>query len=297
MGTNVTAIIPTFNNELTLAACVRSLQSQTAPPDEILVVDCGSTDSTARIAASVATLVHSPVANRCYQNNLGARVGAGEFLLFLDADMVVSGTVIEEALAIAVASPTPIALVVPEVSRGATYWARVKAFERSFYSGVWWLEALRWLPRDAFFSLGGFDTTMMGTEDWDLDERVRSALPVQRVRSPIYHEEGELRLRALAARKGHYAAAFARFTDRHPHRARLALRIAPRAQLFLRHPARMARHPVLSLGVAAMGLTEIAATRGWYRTQSPWPNERPVPSPDEGSSLDAPASMHTESSL
>ncbi len=48
---SISAVIPTYNCLEYLPACLDSVLGQTVPPDEILVVDDGSTDGTAENAA------------------------------------------------------------------------------------------------------------------------------------------------------------------------------------------------------------------------------------------------------
>jgi len=271
----VSVIVPTLNNERTLRLCLRALNGQSRQPDEIIVVDGGSTDATCSIAQEDARLLNSKVANRCYQQNLAAEFADGDYLLFLDADMTLSELVIEQALSAAANCPR-VALTIPEVSTGKTFWARAKAFERSFYAGVWWIEAARWFPREVFTAVCGFDPAMVGVEDWDIDQRVRALTEVSRISAPAYHDEGDLRVMHLAARKAHYSATFDKFRERHPARANLAMGIGPRVRLFASQPLEIMKHPVLSFGVAALGLAEIASTRGWLKTTDPWPEERPI---------------------
>src|SRR4051794_21426577 len=82
-------IVPAYNAEATLGACLRALLDQTLAPAayEVIVVDDGSTDTTARVAArfpvSVLRQAHAgPAAAR----NQGARAARGEILAFTDAD-------------------------------------------------------------------------------------------------------------------------------------------------------------------------------------------------------------------
>lgn len=71
----LTVIVPAFNEAGSIADTIRSLQSQTRPPQEILVVDDCSTDDTAAIAAAAgATVLRPPV-------NTGSKAGAQTFAL------------------------------------------------------------------------------------------------------------------------------------------------------------------------------------------------------------------------
>lgn len=89
----LSVIIPARNEAENLPRLMRSLQTQTRKPEEILVVDDGSTDGTASVAAAWGARVipSDPLPEgwrgkpwACYQ---GARAASGEWLLFLDADV------------------------------------------------------------------------------------------------------------------------------------------------------------------------------------------------------------------
>ena len=85
-------IIPARNEAHNLPKLLRSLASQSATPQEVIVVDDGSTDATAELArqlgAKVITSQPLPDGWRgktwaCHQ---GAQAASGELLLFVDAD-------------------------------------------------------------------------------------------------------------------------------------------------------------------------------------------------------------------
>jgi cellulose synthase/poly-beta-1,6-N-acetylglucosamine synthase-like glycosyltransferase len=83
----VTVIIPAHNAETTLERCLAALSAQTRPPDEIIVVDDGSTDGTADVAIDYdVQVLRQARAGPAAARNAGVRVARGELLLFTDAD-------------------------------------------------------------------------------------------------------------------------------------------------------------------------------------------------------------------
>jgi glycosyltransferase involved in cell wall biosynthesis len=84
----VSAVIPARDSAAFLAEALESIRAQLPPPGEIVVVDDGSRDATAEIAASGAgvRLVRQPPLGIAAARNAGARAARGEWLAFLDAD-------------------------------------------------------------------------------------------------------------------------------------------------------------------------------------------------------------------
>ena len=86
----VSVIIPAYNAEATLAAALNSVLAQTFADFEVLVVNDGSTDSTASIVKNYIDprirLVSQANRGLPGARNSGIRHASGEFLAFLDAD-------------------------------------------------------------------------------------------------------------------------------------------------------------------------------------------------------------------
>ena len=51
----ISVVIPSFNAGRWIAASLDSVLAQTRPPDEVIVVDDGSTDDTAAVLARIAS--------------------------------------------------------------------------------------------------------------------------------------------------------------------------------------------------------------------------------------------------
>jgi len=81
-------IVPVFNGERFLAEALQSVLAQTLPPDEIIVVDDGSTDGSAALAAQFprVLVLQQPNRGAGAALNLGIRHARGDLLAFLDAD-------------------------------------------------------------------------------------------------------------------------------------------------------------------------------------------------------------------
>lgn len=83
-------IIPLYNKEREIEGTIRSVLSQTRLPDEIVVVDDGSTDRSAgivqRIGSPLIRLVAQPNAGECAARNRAIAEARGEYLALIDAD-------------------------------------------------------------------------------------------------------------------------------------------------------------------------------------------------------------------
>ncbi len=93
MPAPLSIIIPALNAAADLPLCLSSLLPglEAGLIREVILVDGGSSDDTARIAeGSGANVLISPIAGRAKQLRLGAGVARGDWLLFLHADTALS---------------------------------------------------------------------------------------------------------------------------------------------------------------------------------------------------------------
>jgi glycosyltransferase involved in cell wall biosynthesis len=85
---SIAAIIPLFNGAAHIAEAIRSVLAQTVRPDEILVVDDGSTDDGPAIVERFgeARLIRQENAGQSAARNRGVRQSSSSLLAFLDQD-------------------------------------------------------------------------------------------------------------------------------------------------------------------------------------------------------------------
>jgi len=170
----VSVVVTTKNEAANIDACLASVAAQDYPREdlELIVVDNASTDDTKAIAGRHADIVCEMGPERSAQRNHGMlTVASGRYVMFLDADMILSRTVVRRCVE-KMAAGHHVALHIPEIVLGADYFPSVRRFERSFYDGTV-IDGARFITKDAFAAVGGFDTSLTGPEDWDLDKKLK----------------------------------------------------------------------------------------------------------------------------
>ncbi|MFZ5426491.1 MAG: glycosyltransferase [Thermodesulfobacteriota bacterium] len=169
----VSVVVTTRNESRNIGNCLESIKAQSYPPElvEIIVVDNASTDDTKAIAARYADKVFDKGPERSAQRNFGFAQATGDVFMFLDADMILSSTVIERSVA-KLRGENCCALYIPEIVLGKGFFPTVRRFERSFYDGTV-IDCVRVFTREAFEAAGGFDESLTGPEDWDFDRHMR----------------------------------------------------------------------------------------------------------------------------
>ena len=92
MSATVSVIVPVYNSEAHLAKCLESLTGQTYPHLEIILVDDGSTDSSAELMAGFAAkderirVVSQANAGVSRARNVGLASAQGTYVSFVDSD-------------------------------------------------------------------------------------------------------------------------------------------------------------------------------------------------------------------
>jgi len=210
----ISVIITTRNEQVHIENCINSIKKQTYPADkiEIIVVDNNSSDKTAEIARLHTPHVFTKGPERSAQRNFGIEKSKGKFILYLDADMMLAENIIKECVTKCEGTEL-IALYIPERIIGDGFWIKVRDFERGFYNATC-IDAVRFVKKETFSRIGGFDENLTGPEDWDFTTRITDIGKTGIITAPIYHNEKSFDLAGYLNKKAYYINSFEKYVQK-----------------------------------------------------------------------------------
>ena len=212
MRPRLSVVITTRNEEANIANCIHAFDAF-RDRVETIVVDNASTDRTKAIAAELGAVVLDKGPERSAQRNLGWQTATSDWVLVLDADMILPEPTVREILGVAAAEDSDTdACWIPEVRTGRGLRVKARNFERSFYDGTC-IDALRLFRRRVLERTGGYDESLIaGPEDWELDIRVLAAGARCRVlKGHLLHNERQLTLSRMLGKKAYYTKSMAAY--------------------------------------------------------------------------------------
>jgi glycosyltransferase involved in cell wall biosynthesis len=211
----VSVVIPTRDSAGTIADCVKSIRSQSHGPIEIILVDNYSTDSTVEIAEKNGALVLLRAGGRSAQKNWGAKLARGEYLYFVDSDLILEPDVISRCLA-AIEGVDGVLVRTLDVNRGSRA-AQLIASRKRILSYDALNVAVRFVRKDVFDSLGGFDPNIYVGMDTDFHRRfLHEGFRARYSSATEWHLGSPLTLRGWLKRNFYYAPSLIKSTSKHP---------------------------------------------------------------------------------
>ena len=208
----LSVVVTTRNEEANIANCIRAFDA-VRDEVEVIVVDNASTDATKQIAAELGAKVLDKGPERSAQRNLGWRTAQADWVIVLDADMILPRETIGEILdCCRRQSPAVGACWIPEVRTGSGIRVKARNFERSFYDGTA-IDALRLFHKSVLEKTGGYDENLIaGPEDWELDIRVlATGAKCAVLKNHLIHNEKQLTLKRMLEKKAYYTKSMAAY--------------------------------------------------------------------------------------
>lgn len=194
----ISIIIPTLNEEKFLPKLLDSLAGQQDKDFEVIVVDGASKDKTVEIAQSYIkrvphlSIIQAEKPGVSYQKNLGASRATGEWLLFVDADVILYPYCMERILTYVAEDHfqfftpwfSPDATNSPDV---AVSLVAIGAIEGSLLVKKPLAAVVVGVKKFLFERVRGFDETRTFGEDYDLTQKLKMiGVPLSIIRETLY---------------------------------------------------------------------------------------------------------------
>jgi glycosyltransferase involved in cell wall biosynthesis len=244
-------IVTTFNNERTIGRCLETMEHQTYKKIEIILVDEYSTDKTIEIAKKYEAKIYSGGPERSIKRNLGIEKAKGKYVFIFDSDQELDNNLVEDCISKIKGYDF---LAVPELPFGPDFWAKCHRFEKLAYlKGYASVEAARFFSKSLILEFGGYDPEMVGSEDWDLTQRlIEKGYKMGHCRAMLHHNDGKYNLVKILKKKFTYGRVFRKYAKRHPKSFVTALVRPSFFALFF-------KNPVLFFGSSIMRFMEGSA--------------------------------------
>lgn len=166
-------IIPAFNSEKYIKACLDSIFHIDYPDYEIIIVDGGSTDNTINIIRNynikLIQIINKSISN---SRNTGAKQAKGDALVFIDSDCIVNKDLLKKSEEYLKAYACCGSFYKPDKDAGwvAKTWLLIEKKKKG---------TVEWIPsgtlivkRTIFDEIDGFNEKLITAEDFDFCQRL-----------------------------------------------------------------------------------------------------------------------------
>ncbi len=255
----VSVLITTKNDEKTIDALLASIKLQSYLNLEIICIDNFSTDTTYDIITSYPTIHLQSGPERSVQRNIALKKAKGDWILWLDADMILKKDTVEECVRRVTANDNLTAIVIQEEVPGNNTSTRIRNFENILYLNTN-ISTPRFLRKDILKKIKGFDENLTGAEDWDMARRYKEVSSdfdflESNASCGILHIEEDLTFPVYLKKKHYYAKGCELYEKKWGSTDKIVktqLKVLPRLVHIVFAPGNLKRilcHPLLTLGM------------------------------------------------
>jgi glycosyltransferase involved in cell wall biosynthesis len=194
----VTVVIPAYNEERYLGACLESLVQQHTTHDfDVIVVDNASTDATVSIAKSFGKVLHisvisEPIKGRGKARHTGCRAATGTVILSTDSDTILPSNWVEE-FTNAITNTPYVAATGAALIKDCSPWTNTMfnfffpwciRFNALIFGHVGLSGFSFSVRKDIYFAAGEFDPAADAYEDLELAMRIHTLGKILFLSSP-----------------------------------------------------------------------------------------------------------------
>ena len=206
MKISVSVVIPCYNREETIRRCIDSVMNQTVLPDEIIVVDDGSSDESVKIIEQM----NNPIIKVIKQNHQGAQAARnlgilnaqGNYIAFLDSDDEWLPQLLEIKLKYLREKNAEVVLygdgyVYDEKKKKKRLW-KLAGNERDMYKSILLYQGPTFssliVKKKMLYKIGLLDEKVVAYQEWDTAIRLAKYCDIVHIKKPVfiyYLHEGE----------------------------------------------------------------------------------------------------------
>lgn len=178
---HISIIIPAYNEEHLIGQCLQSVAEAIAAnrnfgfTHEIIVVDNNSTDNTANLAKQArARVIFEPINHIARARSAGAAAATGEWLIFLDADCVLSAGLVTDIFQL-IKEGKHVGAGSTLLMPGLPWWASaiLKLWTMLSVLYGWAAGALMVCSARAFREIGGFNLELYAAEEIEFSQKLK----------------------------------------------------------------------------------------------------------------------------
>lgn len=189
-------VIPVYNCEKFLAETLLSISSQVEKPDEVIVVDDGSSDRSVEIAKSFGVkVIEQKNAGAAVARNVGVQSSSCDWILFLDGDDIALPERLKKVKEKALDNPS-LNLIANDEYEGndESGWYIKHLYNHYDPSGDLYQQLLRGcflstsavaIKKSLFVKVKGMDSQLRSAQDYDLWLRVAPHAKFEFIKEPL----------------------------------------------------------------------------------------------------------------
>jgi glycosyltransferase involved in cell wall biosynthesis len=241
----VSVIVPTKNSANFLAECLSSVKNQSYKNIEIIVVDNNSTDKTKEIASEYTDKVFNQGPERSAQVNYGVTQSTGEYVYKIDSDFVLDSDVVSECVTEIVKGFD--AIVVHNSPDTSVSWiAKIRKFEVDMYKYNITHSSARFVKKEVYNSVGGFNEKITAGEDYDFQNKLnRGGYKTGFVDAEALHLGEPTHFFSHMAKYYMYGKDFVNYKNENKKEAREQLSFG--RSVYIKNWKKFLRHPLLGI--------------------------------------------------
>ncbi len=244
----VSIIIPTYNSEKTLEKCLASICKQTYKNIEVIVVDGGSNDRTLHIAKKFGARVYILEGEeRSASINYGVSKSRGKYIYRVDSDVILEPAIVEECVKKCEIEGYDAVSILWVPDPTISFWAKVRKLEKECYKHDLSRVGARFLRKDIFEAVRGFNEKLVAGEDYDLYNRLkRINIKIGTIESKEIHIGEPKSVRDIIKKNYYYGKTIREFIKSNGTEG--LQQINPVRIVFIKNWKKFVKHPVLMIG-------------------------------------------------